>query len=219
MWGEQTAKVLGAIPAILWAALAAYVIYLLRGTFPSLVGRLGSFEGFGLKLSVSTEALDAAVDVARKTTSPDLVVPEEDRKRALARAERERKLFEGAEILWVDDRPSNNRNEARMLRGFGALVTFAASTGEAIEAIERGREQGAPFHVILSDINRSPPDAEADAGLRMLAALREHHVSIPVILYVARLRPGPAPAGAFGITNRPDELLQKVTDALARTRS
>jgi hypothetical protein len=37
-------------------------------------------------------------------------------------------LFEGAEILWVDDRPSNNRNEARMLRSFGALITFAATT-------------------------------------------------------------------------------------------
>lgn len=218
MWGEQAAKVLGAVPAIIWALLAAYLVYLLRGTLPSLTDRLGSFEGFGLKLSMSAKALDDAVAMARKTTSPDLVVPEQDRKRALARADRDRKLFEGAELLWVDDRPSNNRNEARMLRGFGAMLTFAASTAEALEAIARGRDQGAPFHAIISDINRAPPDAEADAGLRMVAALHHAQVTLPVIFYVVRLRPGPAPAGAFAIINRPDALLQTVADALARTR-
>ena len=42
-----------------------------------------------------------------------VVSPAADRKASLDRANANRSVFEGAEILWVDDRPSNNRNEAR----------------------------------------------------------------------------------------------------------
>jgi hypothetical protein len=40
-----------------------------------------------------------------------------------------------------------------------------------------------------------------------------------VIFYVGRLDPGAErPAGSFGITNRPEELLHLVLDVLERTR-
>ena len=53
----------------------------------------------------------------------------------------------------------------------------------------------------------------------MLPRLREAGFHQPIIFYVGRLDASAGvPAGAFGVTNRPDELLQLVLDALARAR-
>jgi hypothetical protein len=54
----------------------------------------------------------------------------------------------------------------------------------------------------------------------MLPRLHEAGFSRPVIFYVGRPEPGAGvPAGAFGLTNRPDQLLQLVIDALSRIRN
>src|SRR3954452_23414910 len=137
--GESTAKLIeaigGAIAAVLWVSLAILLLVLFREQIRALLTNFASFEGFGLKLSISDKALsDAIRNVELNATlerRTPLIIPTADRDRALGRAKRERALLEGAEILWVDDKPSNDRNEARMLRSFGALITFAASTGEA----------------------------------------------------------------------------------------
>lgn len=220
MWGEQAAKFLGALPAIIWALLAGYLIWLLRGSLATSLARLTSLEVFGVKVAVSpAQALNAAVEMARKHKDWLVDVPEADRQRALDRAQRERTLLEGAEILWVDDRPSNNRNEARMFRGFGAMLTFACTTAEAIGALELGSEQIQPFHLILSDMSRDIPQEDPEAGLKMIPLIRKAKQFQPIILYVGRLRPDAAlPPGVFGITNRPDQLLHLVLDALARVR-
>ena len=53
----------------------------------------------------------------------------------------------------------------------------------------------------------------------MLPRLRNNGFQQQVIYYVGRpnLDAG-VPAGAFGVTNRPDQLLQLVVDALSRVR-
>ena len=114
--------------ALLWVLLAGFVIWLLRQPLTAAVSRLATFEAFGVKFALSGgAALDAAIELAQKNPDWPVEVPAADRKAALDRANANRSVFEGAEILWVDDRPSNNRNEARMLRSFGALVTFSAT--------------------------------------------------------------------------------------------
>jgi CheY-like chemotaxis protein len=120
----------------------------------------------------------------------------------------------------VDDRPSNNRNESRMLRSFGALVTFACTTDEARDAIKDANSQVRPFHLILSDISRDlPPPPNPRAGLDMLATFRAAGIALPVIFYVGQSKLGAGtPEGAFGVTNRPDLLLTLVGDALERVR-
>jgi CheY-like chemotaxis protein len=127
------------------------------------------------------------------------------------RLRREWKRLEGAEILWVDDRPSRNRLEARMFQGFGARVTFAASSEEAQDALGAVALGRPPFDLIISNIGRSG----RDEGLEMLEHFRAAGVSIPMVFYVGRLQPG-LPKGAQGITNRPDELAGLVLDALDR---
>jgi hypothetical protein len=53
----------------------------------------------------------------------------------------------------------------------------------------------------------------------MLSKLRDSKHFHPVLYYVGSLDPGaPTPAGAFGITIRPDELLMLCLDALERVR-
>jgi hypothetical protein len=99
--------------------------------------------------------LDAAIELAEKHPDWAVEATAADRKAVLDRANAHRALFEGAEILWVDDRPSNNRNEARMLRSFGSLVTFAATTDEALRALQTGAEQICPRRMLRCPI-RSP---------------------------------------------------------------
>jgi CheY-like chemotaxis protein len=216
---ETLIKLAGALPPIMWACLAIYLVFLLRAELRRAVGQIGNIEGFGIKLSLSGgQALNAAVEMARKYPGADVEVPPADRKRALDRAVRERALLDGSELLWVDDNPSNNRNEARMLRSFGAVVTFAVSTTEALRALSAAAEQLQPFHLILSDISRGDPVDGKPAGLHMLQELRDQRIFLPVVFYVARQDGSGVPAGALGLTNRPDELLQLVLDGLARTR-
>jgi CheY-like chemotaxis protein len=225
MSGEAIAQVVGALTTALWALLAFYVVWLLRTPMIAAVTRLSSFEAFGVTLALSGgTALDAAIrsiELANKTTGVSVDIPVADRKTALDRANANRALFEGAEILWVDDTPSNDRNESRMLRSFGCMITFAVTTDEALRALRSGAEQLQPFQIILSDIRRDLPGLEPQAaGLAMLPRLTAADFHQPVIFYVSHMIPDAGvPAGAFGITNRPDQLLHLVMDALSRLRA
>ena len=217
---DGIARVIGALTPLIWTLVAAYVFWLLRRPIGELIGRISGIEGFGLRFALSGgAAMDAAIELAQKTSQWPVEVPAGDRKAAIDRANANRKLFEGAEILWVDDQPSNNRNESRMLRSFGALVTFAVTTEEAVATLRAGTGQHQPYHVILSDISRDLPRPDPAAGLAMIPVVREAGFGQPVIFYVGRLLAGAGvPIGAFGVTNRPDQILQLLVDALSRVR-
>jgi cobalamin biosynthesis protein CobD/CbiB len=65
--GDQIAHIIGAITALLWVALAAFVVWLLRQPLTAAVSRLAMFEAFGVKFALSGgAALDAAIDLAQK---------------------------------------------------------------------------------------------------------------------------------------------------------
>jgi CheY-like chemotaxis protein len=215
--------VLGGVTSLVWTSLAFYIVWLLRTSITGAVDRLTGVEGWGMKFALSggEQAMAAAFEIAAKNPKWSAVATEQDCRTALENAKARRKVYEGAEILWVDDRPSNNRNESRMLRSFGTLITFACTTDEAADAVNDASTQLRPFQLVLSDISRDlPPSSNARAGLDMLAAFRAKGIDVPVIFYVGTPKPGAAtPEGAFGITNRPDILLTLVGDALWRVRS
>jgi CheY-like chemotaxis protein len=151
-------------------------------------------------------ALNEGFEIAAKHRTWPAEATQHERDIALEKASARRKLYEGAEILWVDDRPSNNVNEARMLRSFGAVITFAVTTDEARAALKDAMSQARPFHIILSDMARDlPPPRNTWAGLEMLHVLRAEGIQLPVIFYVGVPVPNaPVPEDAFGITHRPD---------------
>jgi CheY-like chemotaxis protein len=219
--GHLTEPILAALPSVMWAAIVAYVVWLLRVPLANAVGRVTSVEAFNVKLALEgTQAMTAAIDLARKNPRWKVDVTPGEAAAAVARADRERGRLRGAEILWVDDTPSNNRNEMRMLAAFGVSITVAATSDEAVEAQRTATAQSQPFNLVLSDISRELPKHDPKAGLAMLPRLRQEGFRQPVIFYVGEYaRDMGTPADAFGITNRPDELLHMVLDALARVRA
>jgi CheY-like chemotaxis protein len=214
------AKVLDGLASLTWAGLAIYIARLLRNSLVPAVSRLTGVEAWGVKFALDggEKAMAEAFELAEKNPQWKVDATDLEREKSLGRAKKRRRVYEGAEILWVDDRPSNNRNESRMLRAFGALVTFACTTEEARRAIDTANIGARPFDVILSDISRNlPPPENRSAGLEMLATLRQDGTMLPVIFYVGILDwNAGVPRGSFGITNRPDILLTLVGDALVR---
>jgi hypothetical protein len=62
-------------------------------------------------------------------------------------------------------------------------------------------------------------DNDSTAGLTFLQKFRKIDKTTPVIFYVGVFDPGKGvPPEAFGITNRPDELLHLTIDALERIK-
>ena len=111
----------------------------------------------------------------------------------------------------MDDRPSNNRREAAALTSLGMHVSLSTSTDDALNKVATH----GPFDVIISDMGR-PPDMQA--GYTLLDALRSRGNRTPFVIYASSRSPEHFDAavqrGAVGCTNRPDELIDMVSNAL-----
>ncbi len=116
-----------------------------------------------------------------------------------------------ASALWVDDEPRSTLAERRILHQLGIFVDPVVDTDHALAALRAG-VAGFPYDLVISDIGRV---GDAKAGLAMLDELRASGLVVPVVFYVGTAKPG-VPPGAYGITDRPDELLGLVLDALER---
>ena len=117
-----------------------------------------------------------------------------------------------ARVLWVDDKPDNNRYEREALEALGIRFVTARSTQEAMERLQRQH-----FDVIISDMGR---DQDQFAGYTLLDQARSEGYTGPFIIYsssnkaihVAQTKQ----RGAFGATNDPGELFELVLAALGK---
>jgi CheY-like chemotaxis protein len=118
-------------------------------------------------------------------------------------------LVRDRRVLWVDDNPSSTFYERVALAEMGIKVDVATSSEEGLMAATSLNPD-----VILSDIARH---GKQNAGLEFLQTARAMGIECPMVFYVGQLdqRRG-VPGGAFGITNRPDEVLHLVLDVLER---
>ena len=209
---ELLQKVIETIPSLLWFALALVVMLAFyKPIRDDLMPNLTSFSAGGVELSFVKQSINAALELAEKTPNWKVEVPQEAKDQALNRARKHLHVFRGAQVVWVDDHPENNVNERRMLRQLRVEIDTATGTEEALRLLDK-----ASYEVILSDIARGD---DTTAGLAMAQQLAEGGGQTPVIFYVGvvDLALG-APPHAFGITNRPDELLHLILDALERTK-
>ena len=150
-----------------------------------------------------------ALDEAISKQSPS--VSENERSRVLRRARFAQEVLKGAQILWVDDRPRNNHNERQILRSFGVFVDLARSTNDALEMLMEIH-----YDLIISDMGR---EGNKEEGLRFLDKLKQEQLWRPLIFYTVMAPDTWSKAHeAFAITNRPDQLLHFVIDALERGR-
>ena len=119
-------------------------------------------------------------------------------------------------VLWVDDHPEHNTEETAALAKLQIEVHTAQSTSEGIKALQNDGK----FDLVISDWGRA---WEWEAGLRLLAKVRELQPSLPVVFYHGETEPGARAeraerlraAGAFGEAVYPAELFTLVLRALA----
>jgi CheY-like chemotaxis protein len=141
----------------------------------------------------------------------DRVSTEAGRRQVSRRAAKLRELLSGARILLVNDVPSDMAHVVRILRGLTVEVIVATTSEAALQNLIAG-----PFDVVISDMQRGVVE---DDGIRLLSEMRSRHLAHPVIFTVGRFDPSRGtPPYAFGITNRVDELLNLVFDALERLK-
>ena len=134
-------------------------------------------------------------------------------------------------VLWIDDHPESIATAVDPLERLGAEITLARNTHEATRVLQRrGPAGGAgaaggghtaprpdaarptPYQVIVSDIARG---SRPDAGVRALPELHRLAPGVPVIFFISAVDPDLGiPDGATGITDRTDELLHLIVEAL-----
>jgi len=205
-------ELLKLIPSILWFFLVVILLVLFyKPIREDLLPNLGAFKAMGVELSFVKDSIDAALTLAEKSPQWKVEVSPKDKEQALRRAKKHLQIFRDAQFLWVDDHPENNLNERRMFRQLKAEIDTAKSTGEAL-----GILKNVHYDLLISDMDRG---GEATAGLKFLEQFRKVNNTTPVIFYVGVFdaKKG-VPAQAFGITNRPDELLHLTLDALERKK-
>ncbi len=90
-------------------------------------------------------------------------------------------------------------------------IDIATDTQQALDMV-----RGGDYDLVLSDMRRDTDDA----GIKFLNCFRQKDKTTPVIFYIGKIDPTKGvPAQAFGITDRPDELLHLILDAFSRRSS
>ena len=208
---EIMVEVIKTFPSFLWFLLICVILFMFYDELKMLLNKLKGVEIGDVKLSFEIEkSIDAAIKLAEKDPQwSEVVVPEKDKVRVAKRASKDKILLDGARFLWVDDHPENNNNERRMYQELGVFVDFAESTESAVAKIRNHK-----YDCVISDMLRGD---NPKAGLDMLNELKKERFTLPVIIYLGVYDPNKGvPPGAFGITNRPDELLHLTLDVMAR---
>lgn len=117
----------------------------------------------------------------------------------------------GVTLLWVDDNPENNAHFVAELQAGGAVVILVFETDEAL-----AHPRLVDCDLVVSDMARG---SNGRAGYDLIAGLRIARPSLPVLIFAGHAMANPTrrraviAAGAFGGTNRPDELLDLIGDA------
>jgi len=194
---------IGVVPHLIWAALLVWLLSQIgTADLKALLSRIHKVGAGGVELEFKG-ALEEAV------SRRDQSLPAIDLGRASRRLTRDSPLMAGARLLWVDDEPANNEIETQLFEAAGARVDTQTTNSAALAAVDRQS-----YDLVISDIAR--PDDGA-AGLALANALAASRSAPAIIFYVGTAKK-PAPATAFAITDRPDELVHCVLDALARRR-
>lgn len=211
--GEDVVQV---IPSVLWAGIALIALFLFRDQIRTLLGRVQSARlPGGAELSFGP-ALEGAVEKTKQVAGLELQLAPQKAQRLLNRARRHADAVVEARVLWVDDEPEKNAYEREAMDALGIHVKTARSTAEAEFFLERGRVD----LVISNQVRREGQKEDREAGYTLRERMHTHGVTAPLILYIMDLElDRPASQRIFAVTNRPDELLDYVIDALAVRRT
>ena len=214
---DVTIELLKLIPDILWFALIAVLCVFYRPIRDELLPRLSKVKLPGIEFEFFLREMGEAVESRRlRTLARPIEVSGDERSLVWRRAQRLLPLLRGFRVLWIDDNPDGSINEYNILRHLGMSVDLAETSAEAESKLSQTR-----YDLIISDIDREGNEQEGTEFLGERASMRARGLYFPpLIFYIYNLEEERgAPAYAFGITNRPNQLLHLVFDALERERS
>lgn len=212
---------------IIWPVVLFYILNRFRSPLSDFISNLGevTVKGAGMEATAKRKQMEAAAAlgaaVAARPTNG--VQPEAILQEAKAAAgavvdavtPRALRRLEASTVLWVDDRPDNNRYEQQALEALGVRFVLSTSTEDAL-----AKTQHRTFDAIISDMGR-PPDSRA--GYTLLDALRSRGDQTPFIIYSGSRAPEHIAEarshGALGCTNRPQELVEMVLEAVGEGAS
>lgn len=199
-------KLIGTVPAILWAAFAAVVFFTLRGTIiQRMLPRLTAVRALGVEVELAAELLDRAQDESQATVTATA------RRTALGRLEHAADVLQGGRLVWVDDRPEGNAPLVELFRAAGMHVDLSVSTDEATPLFRRR-----PYDILISDIDRG---GDRQAGIKMLRLLERYNIAVPVLIYAGSFDPERGiDRRIFAGTTAPVELVHYVIDLMERAR-
>jgi hypothetical protein len=203
---EITLELIKIIPSLLWVILIAGLITVFyKPIRDQLVPNMSSINIFGVEASFVRQQLDRVAQAGIPAGSP------EERSQVARRAQRLSSIVRGAQVLIVNDNPRDMLNFEQILRNLGMQVDVARTTEGALTNME-----SRVYDVVVSDMER---DGVSDEGRRFLDAAVQRDINRPTIFGIRDYDPNRGvPPYAFGITNRTDELLNLVLDALERSR-
>jgi CheY-like chemotaxis protein len=211
----------GLLAVLVWPAVVLFFLVRFRSALTDFFGNLGelSLKAPGMEATAKRQQVEAAVALgaAMVRRAPDDATEAITDPRNIAESlpsPRTQRRLQGSRVLWVDDRPGNNRFEREALEAFGIQISLSTSTEDALEKIKRQS-----YDLIISDMGR-PPDNRA--GYTLLDELRSKGNEKPFIIYASSKAPEHVREafehGATGCTNSPQELVEIVTRALAQRR-
>jgi CheY-like chemotaxis protein len=167
--------------------------------------------GFKVSSSLGRFLLANKVKAELENSSPKQVSSEQGRDQVSRRAARIQGVIEGAHVLLVNDEPSDMYHVVNILNELKIEVKIVSDSDEALTCIKASK-----YDVVISDMRRG---AVADEGLRFLNRVRLRGRYPAIIFTVGDYQPKRGtPPYSFGITDRVDELLNLLFDAIERTR-
>src|SRR5689334_7055629 len=168
------------VGVLIWPLVLLFFLVRFRDSLARFLSDLTdfSFKGFGVEASAkrnqeAAAAVAAAVAAQAPADGAPAVAADPREIAAALPSPRAQRRMQGARILWVDDRPDNNRFERQALEALGIDVELSLSTEDALDKLRRQ-----PYDLIISDMGR-PGDSRA--GYTLLDRLRSGGNPIPYV--------------------------------------
>jgi CheY-like chemotaxis protein len=215
---QQVTDLLG---VVVWPVVVVFSVILFRGALRDVLSRDDlSFSGpAGITFS-ARRATGALVDAFEAKGSDPGTGPagrtsvEDAGDQVREVAAFVRRLRRSPRVLWVDDRPSNNRHERSALENSGITVDLSTSTDDAQQKLRLDS-----YDVVISDMAR-PENPRA--GYVLLSSMQKRGDQTPFVIYSSSNAPEhydeAIRMGAVGSTARPEELVDMILRALREAR-
>lgn len=225
-WTKLFQAIVPLIQALIWPLLIIFILIYLGAPLKKFMESIGEFTfkagASGFEATAKKQQLEAAIalgaaEANKVGTSENKQALDKEKVQdiveAVSRAitPKSARLLDNAILLWVDDNPRNTTYERQSLEALGISFDMSTSTEDALEKLRLHE-----YDAVISDMGR-PPDSQA--GYTLLEGMKKLKINTPLIIYSiggsrlenkveARRR------GAFGSTDKVDELFQLVINAI-----